>query len=106
MHAKDSALCLALSHHSVDANYLRGSGKEFWVFRGKRGYFLKRDHRGFKGALASELAIKEDTEFGCVEIGEEEAVERDIPEQKHLFPFVSRNPASSWAHCSCSVNTW
>lgn len=69
MHAKDSALCLALSHHSVDANYLRGSGKGFWVFRGKRGYFLKRDHRDFKGALASELAIKKDIEFGRVEIG-------------------------------------
>ena len=58
MHARDSALCLTLGHHSADANYPRGAGREQWVFRGQRDYFLKRDHRGFKGALASELAFE------------------------------------------------
>ena len=58
LHAGDSALCLELSHRSADANYPRGTGREQWVFRGQRDDFLKRDHRGFKGALASELVFE------------------------------------------------
>lgn len=69
MPAKDSALCWVLSHHSVDAIYLRSAGKRPWVFKGKRCYFLKKDHRGFLGTLASELAIEENVKVGCVEIG-------------------------------------
>lgn len=69
MHAKDPALYLAIGHPSVDANYPIGTGKGPWVFRGMRDYFLKRDPRVCLKALASELAIEENIEFGCAETG-------------------------------------
>lgn len=37
------------------------------MFSGKRGYFLKREHRGIVWALASKLGIEECVEFGYAE---------------------------------------
>lgn len=71
MHVKNLAQCLR-GHQSVGACDQRASGKESLVFRGTRGHFLKREHRGFMGSLTSELGIEYYVEFGCVETGQEE----------------------------------
>lgn len=48
---------------------LRGTGKEPCVFRGRRGYSLKTEHRDVVWALASELGNEEYVKFGCLETG-------------------------------------
>lgn len=57
------------------------------MFSGKRGYFLKREHRGIVWALASKLGMEDYVEFGYVETGRRRRRQwRESSQTRSIFP--------------------